>query len=121
MSGERVGQVAQVPLGRHRQVYAAARGARPHLFGRGVGDQLSAGEDEQPASELLGFLHVVGAEQYGRAVGCQLLDDRPALASSRSGRLLIEEQQLGAADDPEREVDAPALPAGEVADPGVRV
>jgi hypothetical protein len=61
----------------------------------------------------------VGGEQDGGAVVFERPDELPELASGlgvEAGRRLVEEEQLGVADDAESDVDAASLAAGELAD-----
>ena len=73
-----------------------------------------------PDRPAAGLLHVVGGQEDGLAEGAKVLDHPPSAATSRGveprGRL-IEEEQVWVADDPEADVDAPLLAAGEPADP----
>ena len=74
--------------------------------------------------ELGGLVEVVGGEQDGRPLGFQLTDEGPEVAPGlgvESRGRLVEEQQLGAADDAEGDVDPTTLAAREPGDAGLRL
>ena len=82
------------------------------LIRRSLGDQLALRQHAHAISQMLGLVEIMGGQQHGRAVGTQRLDEVPRTSTSRrieSGRGLVEEQQLGATDDPQRQVDPTAL------------
>lgn len=71
--------------------------------GRPLGDDAPARDHRQTAREGFGLVEVVGGEQDGRAVTCQGPHEVPELASGlwvEPGCRLVEEEQLGVADDP---------------------
>jgi hypothetical protein len=71
---------------------------------------------------VLRLVHVVGGEEDGLAERLQPLDHLPGLAARgrvEAGGRLVEEDQVGVADDADGDVDAPLLAAGERADAGV--
>src|SRR5690606_9871231 len=86
--------------------------------------ELAAGDDAAAVGELLGLVEVVGREQDARALVAQAADEGPELAAclgvEARGRL-VEEQQLGASDDAEGDVDAALLAARELRDAGARL
>ena len=91
--------------------------AAPEL-GRGVdGEHAAAGDDPDPVGELLGLVEVVRGQHDGRAVAGQPGDQPPEVAPRlgvEPGGRLVEEEQLGPADDAERDVEAAPLPAREL-------
>lgn len=79
------------------------------------------GDDGDAAGELRGFVEVVRREQDRRAVPLQRADEFPEHPPGlrvEARRGFVEEQQLGAPDDAERDVDATLLAAGELRDAG---
>src|SRR5690606_20486944 len=79
--------------------------------------ELAARDDAAPVGELLGLVEVVRGEQDARALVAEAADELPELAPrlgvEARGRL-VEEEQLGAPDDAEGDVDAALLAAGEL-------
>ncbi len=74
------------------------------------------------SASVLGLVQVVGGEQDRRAGVGQALDQAPELAAGlrvEAGGRLVQEQQLGAADDAERDVEPAALAAGQAGRAGV--
>ena len=70
-----------------------------------------------PVGERLRLVHVVGGEEDGLAELAQAADHLPRLAPGRgveAGRRLVEEEQLGIADQRQRDVEAALLAAGEL-------
>ena len=83
---------------------------------RALGDDLAGGDHGDPVGEPLGLLHVVGRQEDRLAELAQPVDDLPrgaARGGVEAGRRLVEEDQLGVADQRERDVEAAALPARE--------
>ena len=83
-----------------------------------------AGDDRHPVGEPLRLVHVVGGEEDGLAEVAQAGDHVPGLAPRRgveAGRRLVEEEQLGVADQRHADVEAALLAAGETAGAGVRL
>src|SRR2546426_5957820 len=79
-------------------------------------NDLAVIHDRDAVAQALGFLHVVGREQHGPAVRAEPADDFPQLPSRlriQAGRRLIEEQQLGFADERARDGEALLLTARE--------
>ena len=100
----------------------AALGAQ--ALGGGVGGDLAADEEDEPVGQVLGLVDVVGGQHDGGAGGGQVLDRRPRPAAGfgvEPGGRLVEEEDLGAADDADGHVDPAALTPGEGADAGLGV
>ena len=98
-----------------------ARGGRERLGGA-LRQDAAVVDDDDAVGEVLGLVEVVGREQDRGAQRAQALDELPGPASGRGVEArggLVEEEQLGVADDAEGEVEPPALPAGEGPHPGV--
>src|SRR5580658_6008243 len=73
---------------------------------------------------MFGLVDVVGGENDGGAGGGEVLDRGPGPAAGfgvEPGGRLVQEQDLGATDDPDGDVDSAALSARESTDIGVRV
>ena len=113
----RVGDLLGARPSASRQLTLAPAAARPPSVGRGaLGDDPAVGEHRQPVGQCLGLVEVVGGEQDRGALGGQRPDQVPELAAGlrvEPGRRLVEEEQLGAADDAERHVHPAALAAGQ--------
>ena len=92
--------------------------------GRAGRDDPPGREHRHPVGQGLRLVQVVGAEQDRGAARGQLPDQVPELPPRRGveprGRL-VQDQQLGAADQAEREVHPAALTAGQPAQPGARL
>jgi hypothetical protein len=77
-----------------------------------------------PVAQLGGLVEVVRGEEDRRALGLELADQVPeavpGLGVEARGRL-VEEEELGAADDPEGHVHPPALAARERAEERARL
>ena len=103
--------------------HGGLRGGPAAEVGGGVdGQHPPGGDDADPVGELLGLVEVVGREQDGRAAVGEGADELPEVAAGlrvEAGRGLVEEEQLGVADDAEGDVEATALAAAELADPVV--
>ena len=77
--------------------------------------------DGDAVAQPLGLFHIVGGQEHRVAARAELADDVPQLAAGlgiEAGRRLIEEQQLGAADQRARDGEPLFLPAGERAHAG---
>ena len=64
--------------------------------------------------EVLGLLHVLGRQQYGRAAGDELLDEAPDIVAGtgvQAGGRLVEEQHPRTANQAGADVEAAAHPA----------
>ena len=82
------------------------------------------GDDRHPVGEALRLVHVVGGEEDRLAEVAQAGDHVPGLAPRRgveAGGRLVEEEQLGVADQRHADVEAALLAAGEPAGPVVRL
>ena len=97
--------------------------SRPSLLAEGRGGALghdpALAQDHHAVGEVLGLLHVVGGEHDRGAQLLEPLDHVPGLAAGRgveARRRLVEEEQLGVADDPDADVEPPLLAARERAD-----
>jgi hypothetical protein len=101
---------AEADLGRElRPVSERARGT-----GR---DDLALHDHPDPVRETLGLVHVVGREHDRRTTGPQGADQAPHRSAGggiEAGRGLVEEQQLGVADQRQRDVEPPALAARQL-------
>ena len=77
-------------------------------------------DDRDSVGELLRLVEIVGCEEDRLAQSAEVSHRLPrppaGLGVEARGRL-VEEDQLGVADQREREVEPPQLPAGELADP----
>ena len=79
-------------------------------------------DDRDAVAELLGLVEVVGGQQHGLAEAAQLAHRVPRLPPRRgveARRRLVEEDQLGVADQRQRQVQPPRLPAAQRPDPRV--
>src|SRR3954452_16262528 len=125
--GQRLGRELVEQL--RRVVRLALDEAAVHVA---VGDEVAVAAPERPRGALdddsprahdghavgqgLGLVEVVGGEQDGLAQGLQRADRLPGVAPRarvEAGRGLVEEDQLGVADQGEGEVQAAQLPARE--------
>ena len=89
----------------------------PELVRRALGDDVAAREHDDAVGEPLRLLHVVRGEQDRLPERAQVGDRLPRLAPRgrvEAGRRLVEEDQVGVADQAQREVEPPPLAAGEV-------
>ena len=97
----------------HRHV--PARHPALQLRGRALGDQPAAVEDPDPVGEVVGLVEVLRGQQHRHAVGDQLADDRPQVATAarvETGRRLVEEDQPGPDDERHRQVQPTLHAAG---------
>src|SRR5829696_611175 len=93
-------------------------------FGRPRGDDPAARDDRDAIGEGLCFVHVVGRQEDRLAQLAEVGDHVPEPAARRrvkAGRRLVEEEQLGIADQGKGDVETPLLPAGELRAPRVRL
>ena len=97
--------------------------SRPSSSGAPSATTRAVREHDDAVGEPLRLLHVVRGQQDRLAEAAQVGDRLPRLAPRgrvEAGRRLVEEDQLGVADQAEREVQAPPLAAGEVGARGTR-
>ena len=90
--------------------------APAEVVGRAPGDDPAGGDHRDPVGELLGLVHVVGGQQDGLAEVAEALDHLPGGAAGggvEAGGRLVEEEQLGVADERDRDVEPPLLAAGQ--------
>src|SRR2546427_7087941 len=110
-------QIVRNPALRQREVHHVVRAQRRNqLLGSSLGDDLAVIHDRDAIAEALGFLHIVRREQHRPAVRTEAADDFPQLPARlriQAGRRLIEEQQLGFADERARDGEALLLTARE--------
>jgi hypothetical protein len=108
-------RLAQVcPVG-HPDLEHVASEAVLEPVGRALGDDAPGVQDDDPAGQVLGLIHVLGGEQDGRAVGHESLDEPPQLvARSRvePGGRLVKEQHRRPADEARGQVEAAPHAAG---------
>src|SRR4051812_24073000 len=96
--------------------HAVARRAGAERGGRALGDEAPLLDDRDAVAQRLRLVEVVGRQQDGLAEVLERAHDVPRRAPGRRvepGRRLVEEDQLGVADEGEREVQAPQLAAAE--------
>ena len=112
-----LGQVARGKAGREREadrgghVVAPAQGPR-----RALGHDAPGRQHRDPVGQVLRLVHVVGGEEDRLAELPQPGDDLPggpAGGRVEPGGRLVEEDELGVADQREREVEPPPLAAGQ--------
>src|SRR5579863_3622036 len=92
--------------------------AHPELRGRALGEDLAALDDRHSVGELLGLVEIVRREEHGLAEFLQRADRVPGGAPRggvEPGRRLVEEDQLGVADQRQGQVEAAPLAAGQAA------
>ena len=110
------------PSGRRKRIVTAPEVTPADGGRRPAGDDLLAEQDGHPVGQCLHLVHVVGRQQDRRALRRQQPDQVPGLAAPggiEAGRRLVEEQELGVADDPEADVQPALLAAREALDPVV--
>ena len=77
---------------------------------------------DQPVAEVRRLVHVVGGEEHRAAAAPEVVDDLPDLEARlrvEAGGGLVEEEQLGVADEGAGERQPLLLAAGELLDAGV--
>ena len=103
----------------HRAEVAAADGLR-----RPRRHDLLAEEHGHPVGQRLHLVHVVRRQQHGGAGARQAADQLPRVATAgrvEAGGGLVEEEQLGVADDAEPDIEASLLAARQPLDALVRL
>src|SRR6476469_6187034 len=101
---------------------AVARRRGAELSGRALGDDPPGLDDRDPIAQRLRLVEVVRRQQDGLAQVLQRADRAPGVAPRRrveAGRRLVEEDQLGVADQREGQVEPALLAARERPDPSV--
>ena len=98
--------------------------ALPKLVRASLGDDLTRGDDRDPVGEPLRLVHVVRGQEDGLAEVAQAGDHVPGLAARRGvesrGRL-VEEQQVGIADQRHADVEAAQLATREPTRTSIRL
>jgi hypothetical protein len=93
-----------------------------NVLGRAGRHDPTGGDDRHAIGQRLGLIHVVGGEEDGLAQVAQAADHVPGLPPGRgveAGGRLIQEEQLGIADQGQGHVEAPLLPTRERRGAGV--
>ena len=88
---------------------------RLELVGRALGDDLAVVDDGDVGGQLVGLVEVLGGEQHVGARRHQVADDVPQLVAAagvEAGGGLVEQEQLGGADQAGAEVELAAHAAG---------
>ena len=88
-----------------------------------LGDDPAGGDDRDAVGEPLRLVHVVRGQEDALAQSLEVRDHVPGLAAGRGvepGRRLVEEEQLGVADQGHPDVEPAQLAAGEGAPRGHR-
>jgi hypothetical protein len=104
--------------------HAVARRAGPERRGRPLGDEPPLLDDRHPVAQRLRLVEVMGREQHRLAQVLQRADHVPRRAPRRRvepGCRLVEEDQLGVADEREGEVQAAQLAAAQRPRVGARL
>ena len=105
------------PAGSAKRISAGRRSRPPSSSGAPEGDDLAGAHDRDAVGEVLRLVHVMGGQEDRLAELAQRADRRPRLAARRgvkAGGRLVEEDQVGIADERESEIEPPALTAGEL-------
>ena len=114
---QRLGGVGGERPGHHQP--DRRRAATPgELERRTAGDEAAVVDDVDVVCEALGLVHVVRGQHDRHAGGAQLLEELPRRAARgrvHAGRRLVDEDDLGPADDGHRQGEALLLAAGEPA------
>ena len=95
------------------------RVGRYEVAWRSLGHDFAAVHDDQPITELLGLIHVMGREDECRPALLQLVQPVPEHVTSlgiEAGGRLVEQHQFGLADERPGNAHAPLLAAGEWVD-----
>ncbi len=100
------------PDGEHHQI---AGDPALERVGRPLGDDLPVVDDQDPIAERVGLVEVVGGEKDGRpelvAQPADVVPEVGAALGIEAGRRLVEEDQPGRVNQPERDVEPPLLTA----------
>jgi hypothetical protein len=94
--------------------------AHPERRRRSFCHNLARGDHDDPIGEVLRLVHVMRRQQNGLAKPGQASDHLPRLAPGgrvKARRRLVEEQQVGIADQGDRHLQPPLLTAGKTHDP----
>ena len=92
------------------------------LAGEPLRDDLALIDDGDAIAEAFGLVHVMRGQQDGPATLAQVADDVPELAAGlgvQAGRRLVEEQDLGVADQGDRDREPLLLASGKLLDEGI--
>ena len=111
------------PRGRHRQreerrLQVGRAGLREDLRRRCLGQEPALAHEQQVVAPG-GFVHHVAGHQQRCPVGGQAVKQRPQVAAQhrvKAHRRLVEDEQVGTAEQRDRQADAGELAAGERAD-----
>ena len=110
-----------VDQGEERPLGVGRAGAREQLVERGVGEHRAAAQQDQPVAAGR-LVHHVAGHQQAHAVAGEPVEQVPQVAAQHRvephGRL-VEDQQVGPAEQRDRQRDPRALPAGQGADGAV--
>ena len=111
---------ALTPSASRKRITVAPRALCPiRSVGRPAADDEPVTQDREPVGEMLRLLHVVGREHHRLAEVAKAADHVPRVASRlrvEPGGGLVEEHEIGVADQPERDVDSALLASGQRAD-----
>ena len=113
-----------MPAGSRKLISVRASRSPPTVLRRARRDDAPGRDDRDAVGEGLRLVHVVRGEEDRLAQVAQAADHVPGLAARRgveAGGRLVEEEQLGVADQGEGDVEPPLLPARERRGPGVRL
>jgi hypothetical protein len=91
-----------------------SRVATAELLGRAERDDLAVAHDRDAVGELLGLVHEVGGQKHGLAELAERANRRPRRVPGgrvKAGRRLVEEDQLGVADQRQRQIEPAPLAA----------
>src|SRR3954447_8560224 len=103
--------------------HAVARGSGDQLAGRALGEDPAVLDDRHAVGERLRLVEIVGGEQHGLpelAQGAHHLPGGAARGRVEARRRLVEEDQLGGAEEREGEVEPALLAAGRGPSAAVR-
>ncbi len=116
-SGERRQISEEVAVGQFEEI----REGEDAVTGRGAGGRdVPFVEDREPVGQFLRLLQVVRGQHHGRAAVAQRAHQLPGVPAPfgvQAGRRLVEEEDLGAAEQREGQVQAPFLAPGQLLHP----